>query len=641
MSTRDTVLVLDDEPDTLALSRRVLAKKYELILATSGEEALAAVENREIAAVVVDQRMPTMTGLEFLVEFAKTHPSTARIVMTAYTDLEVMVDLINRGRIDAFIVKPWTVHEFALAVDREVSSYIKSRELEELNRRLVNEHHEMFEVLRDIDPDFEVPKSNRELKDVKERLRRRVADEVELLFLQQLGLQENGNIAAMARTTDMNRTFLHRMLRRHGVQVGGNESANDTSVPKEIAASPPRLAVVSESGDAAKDRQIVALAGEMELSSADSLANAWSVPRIALIRTAPSAQLLDRRVKILRLWNRGRRDRSVNPLAGNVDHLIGSDPADPESMRDLLSTTLRKIETCDFPDVSELLGVVAPQVELNINRSNERELCLQRLGEFASEAGLKSRAIAELCNALDELFTNAVYNAPFIDGEYLYQSTSRAKSVTSPKRVRIQYAYGADSVGIAVRDEYGSLAPSTVLGALRRCFEAPYVHTQDKAGGAGIGFFMVLMSASRMVVNIDPGNHTEIIIIRNRKEKYRQFVTSAPTLNVFEAETDVLTSRRYRRIAVDWPTFLSCSSKTRLATIRDVSEKGAFVHCKGVLLPAVGVDVELTIAAEGRSSPTRVPGIVRWRGLSSRYGCAGIGIEFAKALPGLVAAASA
>jgi DNA-binding NtrC family response regulator len=217
MPLSDTVLILDDEPNTVELCQRLLRKNYRLIAAQSGAEALALTEKEDVALALVDQRMPAMTGLEFLMRFVKTHPRTSRVVMTAYADLDDIVALINQGKIHAFVLKPWNNHQLRLTVDREIEHYRQSRTIEQLTERLRREHRDMFDLLRELDPDFVIPDDNTALKESKNRLRQRVANEVERLFLEQLLQEPVSNVAEVARSASINRTFLYRLLRRHGM----------------------------------------------------------------------------------------------------------------------------------------------------------------------------------------------------------------------------------------------------------------------------------------------------------------------------------------------------------------------------------------------------------------------------------------
>jgi DNA-binding NtrC family response regulator len=210
---------VDDEPDAVGLCARVFRSDYELLTATSGREALEIVRGRAVAAAIVDQRMPGMSGVEVLLALAESHPRTARIAMTAHTQLENIVALINQGRIHAFVVKPWNNHELRQTVGKEVELYVKKREVDELSLKVLREHRDMLAILRELEPEFAIPGSNEELKAAKRRLATRVGGEVERMFLKRLVDQARGSVTRAARRAGMNRTFLYRLLKRHKLPV--------------------------------------------------------------------------------------------------------------------------------------------------------------------------------------------------------------------------------------------------------------------------------------------------------------------------------------------------------------------------------------------------------------------------------------
>jgi DNA-binding NtrC family response regulator len=214
---RETILVVDDEPDTVALCERLFRDEHDLITAHSGEAALEHVVGKQISAALVDQRMPGKNGIEVLIALAESHPDTARIVMTAYTQLESIVQLINQGRIHAFVVKPWNNFELRQTVTHELQLYRARKELSALHSRVDREHRDMLALLTSLDPEFEVPTGNTELKSWKRRLTTQIGREVEGLFLRRLLDQTRGSVARAARRAKINRTFLYRMLKRHGL----------------------------------------------------------------------------------------------------------------------------------------------------------------------------------------------------------------------------------------------------------------------------------------------------------------------------------------------------------------------------------------------------------------------------------------
>lgn len=103
-----TILLVDDEEDIGASLARLLRRDgYKILRAKSGLEGLALMMENEVGVVVSDQRMPEMTGVEFLTQVKELYPRTIRIVLSGYADLDAMTDAINRGAIYKYFTKPW------------------------------------------------------------------------------------------------------------------------------------------------------------------------------------------------------------------------------------------------------------------------------------------------------------------------------------------------------------------------------------------------------------------------------------------------------------------------------------------------------------------------------------------------------
>src|SRR5262245_23207633 len=90
------VLVVDDEQDNLDAFRFNFGKSFRLLFASSGEQALELARENDIAAVVTDQRMPRMTGLELLRAVRDARPDAVGIIVTAFTDVDVLIEAIDR-----------------------------------------------------------------------------------------------------------------------------------------------------------------------------------------------------------------------------------------------------------------------------------------------------------------------------------------------------------------------------------------------------------------------------------------------------------------------------------------------------------------------------------------------------------------
>lgn len=110
------VLCVDDEPNILRSLQWLLQKEFEIMTAPSGHEGLALVRKHDFDVVISDQRMPGMTGSEFLREVRKISPRTMRILLTGYSDLQAVLRSVNESEVFRFINKPWKLNELPLVV---------------------------------------------------------------------------------------------------------------------------------------------------------------------------------------------------------------------------------------------------------------------------------------------------------------------------------------------------------------------------------------------------------------------------------------------------------------------------------------------------------------------------------------------
>lgn len=112
-----TLLLVDDEPSMLtALRRELRGEDYELLTAGSGEDALRILETCEVPVILSDQRMPGMSGVEFLTRARALWPDSVRMILSGYADIEAITDAVNHGNIYKFLNKPWESAELRAAV---------------------------------------------------------------------------------------------------------------------------------------------------------------------------------------------------------------------------------------------------------------------------------------------------------------------------------------------------------------------------------------------------------------------------------------------------------------------------------------------------------------------------------------------
>jgi two-component system response regulator HupR/HoxA len=130
------LLLVDDEPANLQKLQRTFMGQYSVHLAQSGEEALQILQKEPIDAIITDQKMPNMTGIEFLELSQKTYPNIVRIVLTGFTDVDDLIAAINTGKVHKYITKPWEPEEVRLAVQDSLEKLELGRENERLAAEL-------------------------------------------------------------------------------------------------------------------------------------------------------------------------------------------------------------------------------------------------------------------------------------------------------------------------------------------------------------------------------------------------------------------------------------------------------------------------------------------------------------------------
>jgi len=128
-----TLLLVDDEENILASLRRLLRKDgYEILLGNGGAHGLELLAQHPVDVILSDQRMPNMTGVEFLRQVKTAYPETVRMVLSGYTELQSITDAINEGAIYKFLTKPWDDDQLRA----NIAEAFRHKELADDNLRL-------------------------------------------------------------------------------------------------------------------------------------------------------------------------------------------------------------------------------------------------------------------------------------------------------------------------------------------------------------------------------------------------------------------------------------------------------------------------------------------------------------------------
>lgn len=134
MSDVVKILYVDDERGNIDYFRSVFRREYEIVTANSGEEGLEILaSNQDIPVILTDQRMPRMTGVEFLRKSIEIARDSIRILVTGYADMETVINAVNLGHIYYYISKPWTYDEMQIIIKRAIETY----RLRSINKELL------------------------------------------------------------------------------------------------------------------------------------------------------------------------------------------------------------------------------------------------------------------------------------------------------------------------------------------------------------------------------------------------------------------------------------------------------------------------------------------------------------------------
>jgi signal transduction histidine kinase len=132
---RHTLLVVDDELDVLESLRHQFHRGYRVLTSTTGQQAIEILQNDNVELILTDQRMPGMSGDQFLREARRLKPDTIRMLFTGYADMQAVISAVNEGQIFRYIMKPWDSSELESIIRQGVEQY----ELLAERKRLVTE----------------------------------------------------------------------------------------------------------------------------------------------------------------------------------------------------------------------------------------------------------------------------------------------------------------------------------------------------------------------------------------------------------------------------------------------------------------------------------------------------------------------
>ena len=337
------ILVVDDEEAILETMTFTFQNDYEVLTSSDARRALELLDEKAPVAVVLsDQRMPNMSGVEFVSEVCKRHPATVRMILTGFADMQAIIDAINAGHVYAYITKPWEPDHLKQVMKQAVEHYNLTVENERLVAGLSRANLFLEAVMDHLDTGALAVDAAGVIEAVNRPVRDYLALEGDLRgkllkqVLESHGLEEVGE-AAYALADESGRTWkdveVRIAQRGHRLRISMHSLTDHSGVAfgrviliREISHEPMRRRfddlvgdIVASTGEL-RDRlekardQLRALASEAQESRIDSPGMGELVERISRTRTAienwldvdealaredfPDAQLLQDRMRV-------------------------------------------------------------------------------------------------------------------------------------------------------------------------------------------------------------------------------------------------------------------------------------------------------------------------------------------------------
>jgi len=150
-----TILYVDDEESNLRIFKNTFRKEYKILTASSGAEGLQILENENIDLILTDQRMPGMSGIDFLRMAMNKYPELNRILVTAYTDYDILKDAVNDLKIFQYVEKPWKEDDIKSTIDSALEIHRLRMENQKLTSILLASNDDLKRINEELNEEIE------------------------------------------------------------------------------------------------------------------------------------------------------------------------------------------------------------------------------------------------------------------------------------------------------------------------------------------------------------------------------------------------------------------------------------------------------------------------------------------------------
>lgn len=142
------ILYVDDEENNLVSFKATFRLKYNISIALGADEAMKILEKKAVEIIITDQRMPNITGIEFLEKVIEKYPDPVRILLTGYADMNAVIDAVNKGKIYHYLSKPWSEAELDETIQKAYEVFQANKQIKEMNSKLAVSNDQLEFLLR-------------------------------------------------------------------------------------------------------------------------------------------------------------------------------------------------------------------------------------------------------------------------------------------------------------------------------------------------------------------------------------------------------------------------------------------------------------------------------------------------------------
>ena len=150
-----TILYVDDEESNLRIFKNTFRRQYNILTAISGEQGLKLLEEEKVDLILTDQRMPGMSGVDFLKKAMVKFPELNRILVTAYSDYDILREAVNDLNIFQYVEKPWNEDDIKITIDGALEIYRLKTENQKLTSELLAKNNDLKRINEELNEEID------------------------------------------------------------------------------------------------------------------------------------------------------------------------------------------------------------------------------------------------------------------------------------------------------------------------------------------------------------------------------------------------------------------------------------------------------------------------------------------------------